>query len=859
MKFIQTSRISKKKIVFLIIGSALLSACNHGSSPNTNNSVTNKQELADKNYNSKKIRISNNTGSTIDHISIATESGGNIFKSMSGLNCNSGNSCYVDIHNSKLNRKMLINFYNNKNQLISISSLYENSQNLEYSNIYTSNIIFGAHLFTNIAKFTKTDKPQLLLQLNKLFNHQDPNASVFNDLGAYYAQQLANGSIHNENDFYQLIAKNIHNHKHINGNLLVKANKSLLSAPVLGCNNELGNKIFDTILPFAKLTPLGESFEGVTMLGQALFNWACPSPSGPDYTAQLDQINEKLADIQASISDLAGDMQELTDLVQEQEFGKEQVVYGNLLSKEDIYNSIYLNYMAEVNNGRSAESGYKSLYSYAVANGGVDNLDKQSLPLFATDNGVLNGLTNQYSNLQNIYNNIPYISSLINEQCSNIDIISGDIIAKRNYCNTFTIQLGMQLAATIHQSRLRMSDAIATILTSKNTGNYSNPFKGSTGVTWSQAAKLVESDFDKNMESINTFYKNTLITPTNGLPTDLLNKLNESGNPLSCDPATASTTGFTGLLEWHANDNGKLATNDRYIITKCNQSSSPFRAAITSRYYYNSDGTKVKNILGTLVGVNAMTPRNKAQEHLLYPPETDAASQWIGFDVFLGKLVVSAQPYWTSTNYPVKDFIGTSEYSDFNDYKNPDVINKKIPSLWRNDNNTQVPVDNITWRVNDYSFNKAPSKAGQFYGLVASGGHMELNLWEIKAWGPSLSNRLVSEMTVPLAYPFKLKDGTTQWVTWGFNMVQMAFYSGSSSSRRLHVYATIECTTFHNCTASEDYDIVPDRKVPNLTITLQDGSQVKIRFIWGGYSSGYEPNINEVGSGKASFYLHAND
>ena len=455
MKFIQTSGISKKKIVFLIIGSALLSACNHGSSSNTNNSVTNKQELADKNYNSKKIRISNNTGSTIDHISIATESGGYIFKSISGLNCNSGNSCYVDIHNSKLNRKMLINFYNNKNQLISISSLYENSQNLEYSNIYTSNIIFGAHLFTNVAKFTKTDKPQLLLQLNKLFNHQDPNASVFNDLGAYYAQQLANGSTHNENDFYQLIAKNIHNHKHINGNLLLKANKSLLSAPVLGCNNELGNHIFDTITPIAKLTPFGDSLGAVTELGKALFNWGCPSDSAPDYTAQLDQINEKLADIQASISDLAGDMQELTDLVQEQAFGKDQVVYRNLLSKEDIYNSIYLNYMAEVNNGRSAESSYKSLYSYAVAKGGVDNLDKQALPLFATDNGVLNGMANQYSNLQKIYNNIPYISTLLNEQCSNIDIISGDIIAKRNYCNTYTIQLGMQLAAAIHQSRLR--------------------------------------------------------------------------------------------------------------------------------------------------------------------------------------------------------------------------------------------------------------------------------------------------------------------------------------------------------------------------------------------------------------------
>ena len=37
---------------------------------------------------------------------------------------------------------------------------------------------------------------------------------------------------------------------------------------------------------------------------------------------------------------------------------------------------------------------------------------------------------------------------------------------------------------------------------------------------------------------------------------------------------------------------------------------------ITSRYYYNSDGTKVKNILGTLVGINAMVTRNDNFEHL---------------------------------------------------------------------------------------------------------------------------------------------------------------------------------------------------------------------------------------------------
>jgi hypothetical protein len=673
---------------------------------------------------------------------------------------------------------------------------------------------------------------------------------VFNDLGAYYAQQLANGSTHNENDFYQLIAKNIHNHKHINGNLLLKANKSLLSAPVLGCNNELGNHIFDTITPIAKLTPFGDSLGAVTELGKALFNWGCPSDSAPDYTAQLDQINEKLADIQASISDLAGDMQELTDLVQEQAFGKDQVVYRNLLSKEDIYNSIYLNYMAEVNNGRSAESSYKSLYSYAVAKGGVDNLDKQALPLFATDNGVLNGMANQYSNLQKIYNNIPYISTLLNEQCSNIDIISGDIIAKRNYCNTYTIQLGMQLAAAIHQSRLRMADAIATILTSKEPGNYTNPFgaPGSKGIPWSEAAKLVESDFDANMESINTFYKNTLITPTNGLPTDLLNKLNESGNPLSCDPATSSVSGVTGLLEWHANDNGKLATNDRYIITKCKQIYSDHSDMITSRYYYNSDGTKVKNILGTLVGINAMAPRNDTFEHL--KNGYTVIRQQINYDVMANAMVASAQPYWTSTNYPVKDVIGSDKISDFAQYKNSDVINKKIPSLWKNDNNTQIPVNGIVWyqgTTEDFSLNKYPYNASEFYGFEALKGGMYVNLWLVKAWTPGTDANLVSQMIIPLAYPFTLKDGTTQWVTFGFYLYQNVSYQGVTT-----LHATVECTTLHNCRAEGKADAgqLENRKVPAISFSLQDGSDVDIRFIWNSANNGFlDNNVNP------SFYL----
>ena len=44
----------------------------------------------------------------------------------------------------------------------------------------------------------------------------------------------------------------------------------------MSCDNELGNKIFDTISPLGKAFGK-EAISGIVEEGKAIFNWACPA------------------------------------------------------------------------------------------------------------------------------------------------------------------------------------------------------------------------------------------------------------------------------------------------------------------------------------------------------------------------------------------------------------------------------------------------------------------------------------------------------------------------------------------------------------------------------------------------------
>ena len=65
--------------------------------------------------------------------------------------------------------------------------------------------------------------------------------------------------------------------------------------------------------------------------------------------------------------------------------------------------------------------------------------------------------------------------------------------------------------------------------------------------------------------------------------------------------------------------------------------------------------------------------------------------------------------------------------------------------------------------LEDFSLNKYPYNASEFYGFEALKIRNVVNLWKLKHGLLVLMQILVSQMIIPLAYPFKLKDGTTQW------------------------------------------------------------------------------------------------
>lgn len=745
----------RKLITTLLICSGMLTACNQAGNSAASTNAPQHVAVNDNIETQKLLRVVNHIGSTVDHINIVSESGQVIFKSSTGLSCANNQNCNIDINGLVTAKSMLAKFYNNKNQLISMSLLQDNSQKFMYSTVYTNNTIFGAQLFKKLVNVSKTNNQTVLQQLIKFFKNNDQQVNVLTELGVYYSQQLAKGVIHNENDFYKILLSNLSAGKTIVDNSSLLAAPQKLQAGLLGCDNETGNKIFETITPFAKLIPgLGESFEGLSTEAQAIFNWACTADT-VDFAAEFDQINEKLNTIQASLDALTGNVQELRDMVNNQAMGAEQVVLNDLYIKEDIFNNVYLNYMATVNKGKIDNDKFKSVHQYVNSRGGLDKITN-SQPLFSEANGIIGGLSNQYETMQKLNNQLPYLTTLLNAQCSDANKISGDIIAKRNYCNAITMQVGMKIAAYAHMSRLRMSDAIHTVDTSAYPEDYLNPFGNGKGITWTDSLKKVKQDFKIEMESVNAFYKKTLVMPTAGLPEQLITSLSLNNNyvkSLKCNQTTPS--GVYGIVEWYVNKNGNLLSdNDKYIVTSCYQDSA-LTKLIQSSYYYGADGASVTNVLGVLVG------KDSKKEF------TELSSKYIDNNAF------SAGPTGINTKELPGLEIGGQPYLFRDEIRSPFIpINgnfvydvSSVNDHWKYGCNSGEGVSptSISW----------PSYGKSYYYLKVSGNNtLDFNIPVPTSWPGARGAEicLTSNTVVPLYWSVTDNDGNSvgESVVFGF-------------------------------------------------------------------------------------------
>lgn len=857
-----------KKLAIVLISSGLLAACNHtgSSSSSTSANATQHAAVNEAEEAQKILQVVNHSGSTIDHISIMSESGQVLFKSTTGLSCTNNQDCNVDLNGLITTKKMLAKLYNNKNQIISMVRLKDNSQKFKYTTVYANDTMFGAQLFTKLVAIEKLNKQAAFQQLIKFFSNSDQSVNVLTELGAYYSQQLANGRIHNEDEFYKLIINDISHGKVINGQkVLSQAYVPELQAGLLGCtnsDNELANHLFETVTPFFKIIPgVGEAVAPIAEGAKGIFNWACPAEA-VNFAEEFKQINEKLDSIQETVDKLTLGVQELRDMENNNALSAELTALNDIYTKEEVFNSTYRNFMAEINRDKKESEKFQSVHEYVKSLGGLDEISPISKTIFSEQDGIVGSLSLQYVTMQQLTHQLQNLTTLLNAQCSDTSRISGDIIAKRNYCNFVATQAGIKVAAFARMSRLRMSDAVFVIKTSNHTENSSNPF-GKTGITWDEALNKIREDYKLEIESVDTFYKKTLIMPTDGLPVQLVKDLNAVGNPFQCVESTPS--GVRGIMEWYTDSTTK--DKGKYIVTNCYQGKNNVNP-IKSKYYYEKpstdgknggDGDQVMNVLGTLLGIQVGVSRVSTVGYASMPI---GISTWWGAinaeslkNAKIGGIPYIVNNYYYGSNYegwPSNKvlFISESNYAGGYNANSSVEADEVVRKLWmmsiasyEDRNRVSIGMDgnaNALWQ--DWIRVKGNPAQNRYYLLNKQGNEFIYNLWvptEVIQYYPvDRDHTMHSATTVPLTLPVTLKNGNIQWVTFGLYHNNFTSHNSDTSGitgddwskRYTWEYMGVQCLTSSDSRCKYWKDDNSD--MSRISMALDDGRTITISFTW---------------------------
>lgn len=858
-----------KRLAIVLLASGALTACNQvGSDNQSTNASTQSATQNGAQETQKVLQVVNHSGSTIDHMVIVAESGNLIFTSAKGLNCADPHTCNIDLRKLITNKKMLAKFYNSKNQLVSMSSLQSNNYKSKYSTVYANNTVFGAHLFNALFAFEKkhdpkVNAPDLLQKLSNIFQNKTENIGVFAELGAYYSQQLAHGAIHNEDDFYTSLSNAVKHDTPIVLNQTSNAGMpKMLKAPVLmGCDMAAASgvtKALDTLTATTGVLAAAQSglnsivggiFGGIS----AIVKLGCGTDTF-DVAGAFRVVNEKLDALQQSVDTLTQNVQEMKDIMTTQAILNAQSDLDNLFTNDrDTFYNPYQSFLADLADPDHPESSPKSLYDYVQKRGGLDNIDIDSRENYALRN-LLDNMTADKTNLDILTSDTRFdaIQNAINGLCSNENTISGDIIAKRNYCNILTASIGAQTAAIIEMARLRTIDKIRTINTKTDAGSsFVNPY----GVRWSDAQSKLESGIAVSLDNVNKFYTQAYIAPTKGLDQTLVNSLNAPGNPLHCQESMPS--GVNGIVGWYLNNAGiALSNEDKYIVTSCSQSGNDAnKNLITNRYYYGVDGGEVNNVLGSLVGSNI----DKTSTAFTYSNST--LMKWLSIEngaftagtagivtTDLPGLVVSEKPYY---NY-------AADISADHSYLPKPVAVKSafFPSDYGvyeiNDRNTDVARTQYFYWHTDYSISR--NKAEDFAWEAATGGRradgypgkpmyflrktsdktLYFSIWRGWQWewmyepNEPHNHRSPSvwKMAVTNALSIPVSDNNNnkwadRWVTFGFNdATKQTWRSGSAQEIGLQCLTNRKCVTKKN-----DGNSV-------VSMSLEDGKTLDVWLHW---------------------------
>lgn len=530
--------------------------------------------------------------------------------------------------NERLQAPITLKFYN-QNKLITTYTIVDLAGN--FGKIETSDVMLGTYIYKQIKTKDKELATTLNSKLDTFFDcycSPDKRPDNFEELGLYYKAMVVQGK-QTDAEFYTKLIADLNANKKLPGGSFSKRKKQqtelkslvvnstqaqLKSANGSSCSQYTSGIM--TAFSALKLFPI----PGISVFDFAdrVVDGACDSFEG-DVLNGLDEIKNKLNEMDAKLDAIGYQIQELADKMDHQNLSRN---ISEINNKIEEWSALRDSYYQILNGGH-----YKNFSEFLQKNGNVAGIMQK-------DGSAKVLLTSQLKNFNSFYNQINETNRLdsirgsLVSLCGTAEKIHEDIITRRFQCNLIASDMIAKLTSTAQEEKIILSDISSAIM--KDPG-YQDILKDSSilpplGKSWENVDSNVLQQQEDKLKVVQAKFASNGIPflPYQGLSEELQKNIAAVG-------CNYKDTDVPDITYWKAAVDKSKPWNT-YIGVVCKTNDREHVKEVNSEYgYLTENDNNVRNVLGVLVSDNYLNKAwNRPSENFYLMSNADTLKISVG-------------------------------------------------------------------------------------------------------------------------------------------------------------------------------------------------------------------------------------
>ncbi len=614
----------------ILAGSITLTGCNTNNGDDGDNS-----RLGNNSYFIQPVKLSivNAEADSFTRVVITDKQNKEVLNE--SFNCASGATCPINFK-ERLQTPITLKFYN-QNKLITAYTIVDLKDN--FGKIETNDVMLGTYIYKQIKNNDKALAATLSSKLDNFFDcycSPDKRPDNFEELGLYYKAMVVQGSQTDDQFYKTMIADLNAGIKLPGGTFSKKKNRLAQRRSAATTNNQ-------PLVKSANGSSCSEYTSGIMTAFSALKMFPIPGLSGPfDFADRvvngacnsfegnvlngLDEIKNKLNEMDAKLDAIGYEIQELSDKLDHQNLSSNISQFNNQLEEWSALRNSYYQILA----GNS----YKNFSEFLQNNGNVAGIMQKggAAKVFLT--AQLKDFNSLYNQL-NENNRLDSIRKSLISLCGSAENIHEDVLSRRMQCNIIASDMIAKLTSTAQEEKIILNDISNAIM--KDPG-YKDILKDGSilppvGTSWEKVnATLSEQQLNKLKQVKSVFASDGIpFIPYQGLSEELQKNIAAVG-------CKYKDSDVPYINYWKAGVD-KAKPWNTYIAVICQNSGKEVQSVFN---YVVENDNNVRNILGVLVSDNYLNKawsRPNEKFYNMSVADTQKISVGIYLSGFDGKLL----------------------------------------------------------------------------------------------------------------------------------------------------------------------------------------------------------------------------